>query len=85
MTGSHYLMAESPRGPWRVAPGAFLDGAVPCKRYASRIVDDGGTLKILGFADRPSGEFVGHVTDPEPIRVTENGYLRVDALEKVED
>lgn len=85
VTGSHYLIAENPRGPWRIAPGAFLDGAVPCKRYASRIVDDGGTLKILGFADRPSGEFVGHVTDPDPIRVIENGYLRVGALEKVED
>ena len=85
VTGSHYLIGDNPRGPWRIAPGSFLDGANPCRRYASRIVDDHGSLKVLGFADRPAGEFVGHVTDPDLIQVDENGYLRVQALEKVED
>ncbi len=85
VTGSHYLIGDSPRGPWRIAKGAFLDGSVPCKRYAARIVEDDGALKILGFADRPDGDFVGHVTDPDPIRVEANGYLCVDALETVKE
>ena len=85
VTGSHYLMAESPRGPWTIAPGPFLDGAVPCKRYAARIVNDGGQLKILGFADRPDGVFVGHVTDPDPVRINADGTLRVHALETVKE
>lgn len=85
VTGSHYLIGDTPRGPWRIAEGPFLDGAVPCKRYASRIVETDDGLMILGFADRPEGEFIGHVTNPDPVRVDPNGYLRVEALETVED
>ncbi|MEM8786681.1 MAG: levansucrase [Pseudomonadota bacterium] len=77
VTGSHYLMAEDPRGPWRIAPGGFLDGANPCARYAARIVDDGGHLRILGFADRPDDSFHGHVTDPDPVQVAPDGTLHV--------
>ena len=29
VTGTHYLIADDPRGPWTVAPGAFLDGTNP--------------------------------------------------------
>ena len=85
VTGSHYLIADGPRGPWHIAEGPFLDGAVPCNRYASRIekTDDG--LVIMGFADQPDGHFIGHVTDPDPVVVDGNGYLRVEALEPVED
>ncbi len=85
VTGSHYLMSESPRGPWRIPDAPFLDGALPCKRYAARIVSTDDGLKILGFVDRPEGVFVGHVTDPDPIAVAENGTLSVDTLETVEE
>lgn len=75
VTGNHYLIGDGPRGPWRIAPG-FLDGALPPRRYAARIVDTGEGLVILGFADRPEGaEFIGHVMDPEPIEVTSDGLL----------
>ena len=85
VTGSHYLMADDPRGPWHIAEGQFLDGLMPCQRYAARIVETDRGLMILGFADRPKGHFVGHVTDPDPVRVDENGLLSVEALETVED
>lgn len=85
VTGSHYLMADNPRGLWRIAEGPFLDGANPCARYASRIIETDGGLMIIGFADRPNGAFLGHVTDPDPVRVDSNGFLRVEALETVED
>lgn len=78
VTGTHYLMADDPRGPWRIAPGPFLDGALPCRRYAARIVHTDDGMFILGFADRPTGgAFVGEVMDPEPVVVDENGLLRV--------
>jgi len=78
VTGTHYLMANNPRGPWQIAPGAFLDGSLPCRRYASRILNTDTGLKILGFAlEAESGGFVGHVMDPEPVTVDENGILRV--------
>lgn len=76
VTGNHYLIGEGPRGPWRIAPG-FLDGALPCRRYAARIVETDAGLRIMGFADRPEGEFVGHVMDPEPVDIAADGTLSV--------
>lgn len=78
VTGSHYLIGESPRGPWRIAPGTFLDGALPCRRYAARIVHTQAGMRILGFADRPDGQqFVGEVTDPDAVIVDDDGLLHV--------
>jgi beta-fructofuranosidase len=77
VTGNHYLIAGHPRGPWRVAPGPFLDGAEPCRRYAARIVDSGNGLRILGFADGGKAHFGGYVMDPEPVTVSPDGLLHV--------
>ena len=77
VTGNHYLIGDSPRGPWRIGPG-FLDGDNPCRRYAARIVERDGRLNILGFADRPDGvDFVGHVMDPEEVVVQPDGALAI--------
>lgn len=78
VTGTHYLIGEGPRGPWRIAPGPFLDGALPCRRYAARILETDHGLRIIGFADRPDGKhFVGHVMDPEPVVIDDDGQLKV--------
>jgi len=83
VTGTHYLVGDSPRGPWRIAPG-FLDGDLPCRRYAARILDTESGLVILGFADRPDGsEFIGHVMDPEPVFVDTNGLLKINPISKL--
>jgi beta-fructofuranosidase len=51
---------------------------MPCRRYAARIVETGDGLVILGFADTPDGvDFIGHITDPEPVDVTQDGLLEV--------
>lgn len=77
VTGNHYLIGEGPRGPWKVAPG-FLDGALPPRRYAARIVPDNGRLHILGFADRPNGvDFLGYVMDPDVVQLTDEGLLQI--------
>ena len=79
VTGTHYLVSEDgPRGPWRIAPG-FLDGALPCRRYAARIVATERGLAIMGFADRPDGAFEGHVMDPERVVQRDDGTLQVEA------
>ena len=77
VSGNHYLVGEGPRGPWTIAPGHFLDGALPCKRYAARIVATDDGLRLIGFADRPEGDFVGELTDPDPVEVTPEGLLRL--------
>ncbi len=82
VTGNHYLIGDRPRGPWRIAPG-FLDGDLPCRRYAARIVQRDEGLVILGFADRPDGvDFVGHIMDPAPVVVTQDGLLHVTSTLK---
>jgi beta-fructofuranosidase len=77
VTGTHYLVGDSPRGPWAIAPGDFLDGADPCRRYAARIVETDAGLRILGFADGGKENFGGYVMDPEPVTVGPDGLLRV--------
>lgn len=80
VTGTHYLIAEDPRGPWSIAPGDFLDGAEPCRRYAARIVETPEGLRILGFADGGRDRFGGYVMDPEPVIVGPDGLLHVEPL-----
>lgn len=77
LTGTHYLIGDGPRGPWRLAPRPLLDMALPCRRYAARIVDDGGSLRILGFADGGNDSFGGYVMDPDPVELGPDGLLRV--------
>ncbi|OEO32297.1 levansucrase [Devosia insulae DS-56] len=80
VTGTHYLIADDPRGPWQLAPGPFLDGAEPCRRYAARIVETADGLRILGFADNGKAQFGGYVTDPDPVTVGPDGLLTVTPI-----
>lgn len=78
VTGTHYLIGDSPRGPWRVAPGPFLDGADPCHRYAGRVVQTDDGLFLMGFIHNPDGaDFVGQVSDPIPVEIGRGGLLHV--------
>jgi beta-fructofuranosidase len=77
VTGNHYLIADHPRGPWRIAPGAFFDGAEPCLRYAARIVETPQGLMILGFADGGKANFGGYILDPVPVLADQDGLLHV--------
>ncbi len=77
VTGSHYLMADHPRGPWRIPAGPFLDGANPCRRYAARILETDDGLVIIGFADSGHATFLGHTMNPEPVTQGPDGLLTV--------
>lgn len=76
-TGTHYLIGDTPRGPWRVAPLPLLDMDEPCRRYAARIVETSEGLRILGFADTGKATFQGFITDPDPVELGPDGLLRV--------
>ncbi|NBZ89760.1 levansucrase [Stagnihabitans tardus] len=76
VTGTHYLIGETPRGPWKIAPG-FLDGAEPCRRYAARIEQGPEGLVILGFADSGKATFGGYIMDPEPVLRDAQGLLSI--------
>jgi beta-fructofuranosidase len=82
VTGSHYLIADHPRGPWRIPAGPFLDGGDPCLRYAARIVQTPEGLVILGFADGGKDQFGGYIMDPQPVTVGADGLLQVQPFAK---
>lgn len=77
VTGSHYLIADHPRGPWTVAPGAFFEGHEPCRRYAGKVVNTGNGLVAMGFIGTTPHDpgFVGEVSDPIPVSVDADGLL----------
>lgn len=75
--GNHYLIGDSPRGPWRLGPGPMLDGANPTGRYAARVLETPEGLGILGFRwFAPEGDtFVGQIDEPVPLFITQDGRL----------
>lgn len=76
VTGTHYLMADHPLGPWQVAPGPFFEGAEPCRRYSGKIVKTAEGLATMGFIHTtPDQAFVGEVSDPIPVTVDAKGLL----------
>lgn len=80
VTGTHYLMADSPLGPWQVAPCPFLDGSAEGARYSGKIVADGDKLFFLAFERTgKDGRFQGRVCDPIAVIVDENGLLSLAA------
>ncbi|SFU27718.1 glycoside hydrolase family 68 protein [Pseudoduganella namucuonensis] len=79
VSGTHYLVADNPLGPWRPAEG-FLDGDVPCRRYAGKILPDPvtGGDSLMAFADTgEDGQFGGYICDPIPL-LLEDGRYRLD-------
>lgn len=76
VTGTHYLIADRPEGPWRLAPFPFLDGNNPPRRYAGKIVVMDGGLSMMAFQHSgPDGTFIGTVGDPLPICTADDGQL----------
>jgi len=82
VSGTHYLVADHPLGPWRPAEG-FLDGDVPCRRYAGKILRDPvtGGDSLMAFVDTaPDGGFGGYLCDPLPLVLEQGRYRLADFL-----
>lgn len=71
VTGSHYLVAEHPLGPWRLPDGPFLDGHMPCRRYAAKLIERApGERALIGFdywSAHDDSHFIGELCDPVPV------------------
>ncbi len=76
-TGTHYYVADSANGPWRLGEGPFLAGAGANMLYAGRVVDDPAGRRVflgtIGF--QPGGSFVGALSDPIPVSFGAHGEL----------
>lgn len=79
VTGTHYLVADDPLGPFRYSTHEFLAGDPVGLRYAGKLVEgpDGEWcfLALRNFA--PDGSYVGDLIDPVPVEVDANGDLRL--------
>jgi beta-fructofuranosidase len=82
VSGTHYLVADHPLGPWRPADG-FLDGDVPCRRYAGKIIHDPVTGQdcLMAFEDTGAdGRFVGQIGDPIALSLVDGAYRIAPSL-----
>jgi beta-fructofuranosidase len=84
VSGTSYLVADHPLGPWQPAE-RFLDGDVPCRRYAGKILPDpvtGGDC-LLAFEDAgPDGVFVGQIGDPIALALEDGRYILAPFLKQ---
>lgn len=79
VTGTHYLVAEAPLGPWRALTDEFLVGDVPGTLYSGKLarLAEGG-WGFLAFRNYDAqGEFIGEIIDPLPITAGSDGRLHV--------
>ena len=68
VTGTHHLVADTPHGPWTVAPGPFL--TTPCNEalYSGKLVEVDGGLALVGFLTTDdAGRFIGQISTPVPV------------------
>ncbi len=78
VTGSHYLTADNPRGPWTVAPGKFFDGRNPANRYSGKLIEKDGKLYTMGFVEWNADKTPAlYVSDPVLVEVDDHGILTV--------
>ncbi len=76
--GTHYLTAESPLGPWRLAPDPPMAADEAGTWYAGRALEHDGTWWFFAWRRERDGLFVGGLSDPALIEVTRDGRLTVD-------
>jgi beta-fructofuranosidase len=79
--GTHYLIGETPLGPYHSPSEDVLWGDSHASLYSGKLVQDAaGQWQFLAFrCNAPDGTFIGELSDPMPVTVLVNGRLHVEA------
>jgi beta-fructofuranosidase len=79
VTGTHYLRADNPLGPFQLTTPQFLVGDEPGLLYAGKLIQTPtGTWAFMAWRNRDSaGQFIGELDDPYPLTVDDAGNLVV--------
>lgn len=79
VTGTHYLVSDSPTGPFHYLTDQFLVGDPTGTFYSGKLTTgpDGGWYFLAFRNFDTKGQFVGELSDPIPVTVDERGRLRV--------
>lgn len=80
VTGTHYLVADNPLGPFRLSTDQFLVGDEIGSLFAGRMIQgpDGGWSFLAWRFMTPDDQFLGELSDPYPVTVDQAGHLVVD-------
>lgn len=79
VTGTHYMVADQPLGPYQFLTDKFLLGDASGSRYAGKIIRDpnGHWVLMTSRSWLANGDFAGEIADPLEIEVEQSGLLRV--------
>jgi beta-fructofuranosidase len=79
VTGTHYMVADQPLGPYKFLTDKFLLGDEAGRRYAGKVIrdPDGNWVLMTGRFWTGDGGFTGQLADPLPLRVEADGRLEV--------
>ena len=78
-SGTHYLVAENPFGPYRFIQEDFLCGDLGGSFYSGKVLKDskGNWAFMACHQFDPSGKFIGMISDPMPLRFQADGKVRL--------
>jgi len=78
--GTHYMVSESPLGPYRYLTDEYLVGDKAETLYSGKLIQaPNGTWQFMAFKNfTEAGDFVGELADPFPVTVLDDGRLQVN-------
>jgi len=79
ITGTHYLMADQPLGPYRGVKDEFVPASGNEILYSGKLLEraPGEWVFLAARFGDSKGEFVGELTDPYPVTRDDVGRLKV--------
>ncbi len=79
ITGTHYLVGDSPTGPFRYLTDEFMVGDEAGTLYSGKLIQgsDGQWVFMAFLNFDESGDFIGEISDPMPVTIAEDGRLLV--------
>lgn len=79
VTGTHYLVADQPFGPYHYLTDEFLAGDTLGSLYSGKLIlNAAGQWQFIAFRNlTEDGSFAGEIIDPIPVGVEQNGRLHL--------
>lgn len=79
MTGTHYLMSESPLGPFRFVTDEYFAADEHGSLYSGKLIQgsDQQWYFIAFHNDDAAGNFVGEIIDPIPVKQHSDGKIEL--------
>ncbi|WP_420643532.1 family 43 glycosylhydrolase [Candidatus Leptofilum sp.] len=78
--GTHYLVGDTPLGPFKMIEDSFLLADEVGTHYAGKVLraPKGEWVLMTSLSWTGDGGFIGEIADPIPLKVAKDGRLRVD-------